>query len=482
VVLLLANHRASAGRKEPPPPPSGALQPLQEEIKNSYLTLFETASRLEYSKPQIESLRKYLKQAEDFCVGRFRESAKNYQREVDDAQRELRKEGITEARRHELHCKIQDARALKSQADLIAQHAIPVAYANKLAKLDLIEQWPAEEKQIRRNIEDESYRKRRWADVEDIGFRKLEENQADDIKLGQEAIEDLKRQGLMPKEMDSEPVNRYVRELARKLAANSDLRVPLQVTVLDSKEVNAFALPGGFVFLERGLLEAVEDESQLAGVISHEMSHVVLRHGRKLMRKATIASIFYQLAQVAAVLLTGGAAGLGTYYAIQYSFFGLGMALELTLIGVSRDFEREADQLGIQYAWKAGYDPGGFIRFFDKMATTEGYVNGASWFRTHPPFYQRMVDSQRELMYVGRKPAAIVTTTDFARMKEALKPVTARAAREAEDQRQKPSLLSPEEGCPRTGELIYEADQPIETICATPQVGPAKGKDQGAAR
>jgi predicted Zn-dependent protease len=72
----------------------------------------------------------------------------------------------------------------------------------------------------------------------------------------------------------------------------------------------------------------------------------------------------------------------------------------LELLRVSRDYELEADQLGVQYAWNTGYDPGGFIRFFDKVATREGYVNGASWFRTHPPFYERMVDTRREIMFL----------------------------------------------------------------------------------
>lgn len=98
----------------------------------------------------------------------------------------------------------------------------------------------------------------------------------------------------------------YVKQVAQKVAGNSDLQVPLQMTVLNSKEINAFALPGGFVFIERGILEAVDDESQLAGVIAHEMSHPVARHGHKLMTKATIFSIIYQAAQVAAVILTGG--------------------------------------------------------------------------------------------------------------------------------------------------------------------------------
>jgi predicted Zn-dependent protease len=169
--------------------------------------------------------------------------------------------------------------------------------------------------------------------------------------------------GLLPPELDNPEIKKYVNNLAQKIAKHSDLRVPLNLTLLNSKEINAFALPGGFLFVQRGLLEAVEDEAQLAGVIAHEIAHVTGRHGYKLMKRATIASIIYQAAQVAAVILTGGAATLGTYYALQYGFYGLGLVLSLDLLGVSREFELEADQLGVQYAWNAGYDPSGFIRF-----------------------------------------------------------------------------------------------------------------------
>lgn len=355
---------------------------------------------------------------------------------------------------------------MNSQADVIAQRAIPVAYDNKLAKLELIEKWPAQVKEIRLALADGTYKNRRWADVEDIGFREIEKNQKDDIKLGQEAIRDLKQTGMMPKEIDDEAVTGYVRRLGQKIAASSDLQVPLQITVLNSKEINAFAFPGGFLFIERGLLESVDDESQLAGVIAHEMAHAVARHGHKMMTKATIASIMYQAAQIAAVVLTGGAASLGAYYALQYGFYGLGMTLNLALLGVSRDFEQQADQLGIQYTWKAGYDPSGFVRFFDKMATKEGYVNGASWFRSHPPFYQRMVESEREIMYLPAKSSAVMNTSDFLAMKQALKKISTKAE---EESKQKPSLLAPEQDCPPPSKLLYEPDKPIETICSTPQ-------------
>ena len=244
----------------------------------------------------------------------------------------------------------------------------------------------------------------------------------------------------------------------------------MHVSVLQSREINAFALPGGYLFIARGLLEAADDESELAGVLAHEMAHDAARHANKLMKKATIAGIFYQAAQVAAMVLTGGVAGIGTYYALQYGFYGLGLVLNLNLLGVSRDYELEADQLGVQYAWNTGYDPSGFIRFFDKIATREGYVNGASWFRTHPPFYQRMVDTRREIMFLPAKTDLIVQTSAFEQMKRQLAPIVAAANKE---EMGRPSLkITREQGCEPPKRLEYGPGQPIEELCsaASPSV------------
>jgi predicted Zn-dependent protease len=406
------------------------------------------------------------------CVKDFKQKSAQYGKEIEQAQKRLKDGGakIAESERHDLHCKIQNLRALQSQTDVLAKHAIPIAYENRKAKLDLIEQWPAKFNEISNQLENGTYRNRRWGDVQDIGFREIEKDQAKDIKTGQDAIREMKQSGLMPKEMDNEAIVYYVRRVAQTVAAHSDLKVPLKVTVLDSKEINAFALPGGFLFIERGLLEAVDDESQLAGVIGHEMSHVVARHGHKLMMKAEIANIFFQAAQIAAILFTGGAAGIGTYYALQYGFYGLGLVLDLKLLGVSREFELQADQLGIQYTWNSGYDPAGFIRFFDKMATTKGYVEGASWFYDHPPFYERMVEAEREITFLPKKRTLVVQTSAFEEMKKALTKVTAKAH---EEEKNRPSLLAPEAGCPAPPKLQYEAGQPIETICGQVSSKPA---------
>jgi Zn-dependent protease with chaperone function len=441
---------------------------LREYLQKSYLELFDLAPKLEFSAGEIEAQRNALKSGKDICVGRFKAHSKQYGDQIGAARNDLKKKTATliEEQRKQIHCNIQNLDLLKSEADVLAGQAIPTAYDNLSAKLDVIQQWPSHYKQIQQELASGSYHTRHWGDVKDIGFREIEPNQQDDIKRGAQAVEEMKRLGLMPPEVEDKAIQEYVRSVAEGVAKHSDLKIPLHVAVLQSREINAFALPGGFLFIERGLLEAADDESELAGVIAHEIAHDTARHSKKLMKRATIASIFYQAAQIAAVILTGGVAGIGMYYALQYGFFGLGLVLNLNLLGVSRDYELEADQLGIQYAWNAGYDPSGFIRFFDKMATKQGYVNGVSWFRTHPPFYQRMVQTKREITFLEQKPEAIMQTSAFEKMKKDLAPIAAKAEKEEIG---KPSLLiTKEEGCAPPKKLEYEPGQQIEVLCSAP--------------
>ncbi|MBI1955048.1 MAG: M48 family metalloprotease, partial [Acidobacteria bacterium] len=172
---------------------------------------------------------------------------------------------------------------------------------------------------------------------------------------------------------------------------------------------------------------------------------------------ATIASIIYQAAQIAALIFTGGAVGLGTYYALQYGFYGLGLALSLQLLGVSRDYELEADQLGVQYVWKAGYNPEGFIQFFDVMASKEGYVEKTSFFRTHPAFYDRIVGVYREISFLPKQERAIENTSEFQAMQSRLREVVKKLDEEEAD---RPSLYKQEPGCP--GEPSGPRKTPLE--------------------
>jgi predicted Zn-dependent protease len=303
-------------------------------------------------------------------------------------------------------------------------HGVDLAFDNKRAKVDVIAQWPAKEREIDQIVATGRARQRVHGDVEDIGVRKVGEGQEKDVKLGQDAINQMKMYKLYPPELEDKEINGYIRRLADTSAVNSDLKLPVKVTVLESNEINAFALPGGFLFINTGLVEKVDNESELVGVMAHELSHVAARHGARLMKRATIAGIVFQAAQIAAVVFTGGVAGVGAYYALQYGFFGVGMLIDLALLGVNREFEAEADQLGVQYAWKAGYDPRGFITLFDKLASEGGYVKSASFFRTHPPFFDRILSTFSEIEYLPKTRELQVDSTEFQIMKEKLKRVT----------------------------------------------------------
>jgi Peptidase family M48 len=461
ILLPVFGARPAAAAVQPPlPPPT-----LRDYLRMSYLKLFELSPELHFTAAEIEAERKALVRSQDSCVERFKRRVEQYDKQLDRAQSELKKASakLSEEQRIGMHCKIENLRELHSEASLLAEHAIPTAYDNMRAKLDLIQSWPGDYRKIEKELADGSYKERRWGDVQDIGFRQIAKDQEDDIKLGQESVEQMKRQGLLPPAVEDKAIVDYVNGVAQRVAAHSDLHIPLHVTVLNSKEINAFALPGGYLFIERGLLEAAEDESELAGVLAHEIAHDAARHANKLMKRATIASLFFQAAQIAALVLTGGVSSIGMYYALQYGFFGLGLVLNLQLLGVSREYELEADQLGIQYAWNAGYDPNGFIRFFDEMATRKGYVNGVSWFRTHPPFYQRMVDAEREITFLPKKESLVVQTSAFEQMKKELAPLSAQAEKKSKEA---PSLISPLKGkCP-PAERIYKPGQDIEALCA----------------
>src|SRR5579884_1382707 len=284
-VLLFAGAALAAGASgcahkapvEPPKPPlvPAVFQPLQDALQKSYLELFQLAPTLEFSNTQIQNMRTYLEQARRYCVGQYKKKSDQYSADLKRLEGNLKQVSATasDTQRHDLHCQIQNTRALQSQTEVLADHAIPVAYENKEAKLDLIQQWPG--------------------DVKDIGCREIASGQKDDIKTGEDAIKQMKQAGLMPKELDNKAITDYVEGVAQKVAKHSDLQIPLHVTVLNSKEINAFALPGGFLFVERGLLDAADDESELAGVIGHEIGHVVARHGHKLMQKATIESVVF---------------------------------------------------------------------------------------------------------------------------------------------------------------------------------------------
>jgi predicted Zn-dependent protease len=181
--------------------------------------------------------------------------------------------------------------------------------------------------------------------------------------------------------------------------------------VVDTDEVNAFAFPGGYFYVNKGLLLAADNEAELAGVMAHEISHIIARHATSRMSKAQ----YLQLASIPALFVGGYWAQMGIQNA-------LGLGLNLELMGVTRESEREADQLGIQYLWNAGYDPNAFVSFFEKMQQDEKSKPGrlAGWFRTHPSTDDRIVASLDEQRYLPEKDNYIINTSEFDRVKARL--------------------------------------------------------------
>ncbi|MCL6482283.1 MAG: M48 family metalloprotease [Firmicutes bacterium] len=397
---------------------------LAELLEKPYLWLFENAAELNLPAATLQEHRRKLEREKRQEQQQLEQQRRRLEQEIERAQQALHQlnrqstDAESEKRRHDLHCHIQELRRQVGDLELALRQGVDVKYDNLFAKLRLLQEWPTAQRQLLSRIQSGQASARKFGDFRDIGFRNgTFQNQADDIARGREAIEELRRNGILPPEVEDESVVRYVRTLAQRLAQNSDLQVPLQVTVLKSEEINAFALPGGFLFVNTGLILKAETESELAGVLAHEIAHVAARHGHRLMKRATIASLIYQAAQVAALVLTGGVASIGTAYALQYGFYGLGLFLSLELLGVSRDYEIEADILGTQYLWKAGYNTRGFINFFDRMTLEKGYATGLSWFRTHPPFYERMAVTYSEILYLPHPEQAADDTSEFQRIK-----------------------------------------------------------------
>ena len=179
----------------------------------------------------------------------------------------------------------------------------------------------------------------------------------------------------------------YINRVGQNLVRNSDAQVPFTIKVIDSDDVNAFALPGGFFYVDSGLILAAENESELAGVMSHEIAHVAACHAARENTRG-------QLMNLASIPLIFVGGGIG--YAAQQA---LALAMPMSFLKFSRNFESEADYLGLEYMYKAGYDPQAFTAFFEKVQQMEKRKPGtlAKAFSTHPPTPDRIGKTQKEM-------------------------------------------------------------------------------------
>jgi len=199
-------------------------------------------------------------------------------------------------------------------------------------------------------------------------------------------------------------VNEYVNRIGQNLVRNSDAQVPFTIKVIDSDEINAFALPGGFFYVNSGLILAADEEAELAGVMAHEIAHVCARHAMRQLTRANIAQI-----GTLPLIFMGGGIGYGIYEAA-------GLGLPLTFMKFQRNFEAEADYLGLQYMYKTGYDPQAFISFFEKIEAKEKKKPGslAKAFASHPQTPYRVDATRKEIETIlPAKAQYIVSTSEF---------------------------------------------------------------------
>jgi predicted Zn-dependent protease len=207
-------------------------------------------------------------------------------------------------------------------------------------------------------------------------------------------------------------VTEYVNRIGQNIVKNSDCKVPFTIKVIDSDEINAFALPGGFFYVNSGLILNADEEAELAGVMAHETAHVCAHHAMREMTRLNYA----QIGMVPVMILVGGWTGYGIYEGSQ-------LALPITFLKFSREFEAQADYLGVQYMYRAGYDPQAFITFFEKVQALQkrkpGLVSKA--FADHPQTPDRILHSQEEIARIlPARDEYTVTTSEFDDVKARL--------------------------------------------------------------
>jgi predicted Zn-dependent protease len=223
-----------------------------------------------------------------------------------------------------------------------------------------------------------------------------------EIALGKQMAQEVERQA---KIVNDPVISEYVNRIGQNLVRNSDAKVPFTIKVIDSEEINAFALPGGFFFVNTGILLNADNEAEMAGVMAHEIGHVAARHGTRQATRGEIA----QIGSIVPLIAVGGLAGYGIYQA-------MGLAVPLGFLRFSRAFESEADMLGLEYMYKAGYDPGAFVDFFEKVQSQEKRKPGtmSKLFSSHPPTDDRIKRSQEIIQkYLKAKPEYVVSTSEF---------------------------------------------------------------------
>jgi predicted Zn-dependent protease len=237
-------------------------------------------------------------------------------------------------------------------------------------------------------------------------------SESQEVELGQEAARQVERQ--QPILRDSQ-VTSYLDSIGQRLVRSSKRRdISYTFKVVNSSDINAFALPGGFVYVNRGLIEAADNESDLAGVISHEIGHVVGRHSAEQMKKAGIANLGLGVLEAILGARSGAAAGLAQV--------GSQIGASAAFMKFSRDDEREADRLGVRNLYDAGYNPAGMVTFFEKLGDLRKSQPSKleTFFSTHPNPTERASNISREIRLLPRRGGLRTNTPEFQSIKKRL--------------------------------------------------------------
>ena len=256
-----------------------------------------------------------------------------------------------------------------------------------------------------------------------INFYSIEK----EIALGKQMAQEVERQA----KIEEDPVvSEYVSRLGQNLVRNSDAKVPFTIKVVDSDEVNAFALPGGFFFVNTALILKADNEAELAGVMAHEIAHVAARHGTRQATRGELANY-----ATLPLVFMGGWAGYAIYQ-------GAGAIIPLGFLKFSRAFESEADTLGLQYMYKAGYDPTAMVDFFERLESLEKTKPGAlsKVFSTHPMTSDRIRAVQKNINEdLQARPEYVLNTSEFVDVKARLAMIENRRHPDQHDE-SRPSL------------------------------------------
>lgn len=292
---------------------------------------------------------------------------------------------------------------------------------------------------------------KKYGDIEAIGERNINAGQMNfysverEIALGRRLAAELESNSRI---LDDSEISEYINRLGQNLVRSSDAKVPFVIKVLDSEEVNAMALPGGFFYVNTGLIRAASEEAELAGVMAHEIAHVAARHSTEQVSKGRL----FNFASLPLIFL-GGPAG----YTIRQAAV---LMLPLQMLHFSRSAEREADFLGLQYLYKAGYDPTALVSFFEKVKSQEGRKSRffAKAFSTHPVTEDRIRKAQQQIAQglPSRKEYAL-SSSEFERIKIRLEILENARTRESEAE-QDPTRPRLQRRTPNTVEAEDEPD------------------------